>query len=99
MKWERLYKDMRLSIDGLGIVFYSAGAVKDIPIGENFLEKEIYKIPVPEELGEAPAYNPRSARPKGKGNSQSASGKKRSCNGNRRRKKKSAPASPSPAKA
>ena len=42
MKWERLYKDMRLSIDGLGIVFYSAGAVKDIPIGENFLEKEYW---------------------------------------------------------
>ena len=42
MKWERLYKDMRLSIDGLGIVFYSAGAVKDIPIGEDFLEKEYW---------------------------------------------------------
>ena len=27
---------------------------------ENFLEKEIYKIPVPEELGEAPEYKPRS---------------------------------------
>lgn len=25
---------------------------------ENFLEKEIYKIPLPEELGEAPSYNP-----------------------------------------
>ena len=27
---------------------------------ENFLEKDIYKIPVPSELGEAPAYKPRN---------------------------------------
>jgi len=27
---------------------------------ENFLEKDIYKIPVPTELGEAPAYNPKA---------------------------------------
>lgn len=29
---------------------------------EDFLEKEIYKIPVPEELGEAPAYEPEKRR-------------------------------------
>lgn len=40
MKWEELNKNIRLSIDGLGIVFYSDGAVKDIPIGEDYLEKE-----------------------------------------------------------
>lgn len=31
---------------------------------EEFLEKEIYKIPVPEELGEAPEYNPSANRRK-----------------------------------
>ena len=29
-------------------------------IFENFLGRNIYKIPIPEELGEAPEYNPRS---------------------------------------
>ena len=93
----RIGRTARASNDGCAITFVSETEQNKFKQIENFLEKEIYKIPVPEELGEAPAYNPRSAKPKG--NSQSASGKKRSSNGNRRRKKKSAPASPSPAKA
>ena len=95
----RIGRTARANNDGCAITFVSETEQNKFKQIENFLEKEIYKIPVPEELGETPAYNPRSARPKGKGNSQSASGKKRSSNGNRRRKKKSAPASPSPAKA
>ncbi len=93
----RIGRTARANNDGCAITFVSETEQNKFKQIENFLEKEIYKIPVPEELGEAPAYNPRSAKPKG--NSQSASGNKRSCNGNRRRKKKSAPASPSPAKA
>ena len=93
----RIGRTARANNDGCAITFVSETEQNKFKQIENFLEKEIYKIPVPEELGEAPAYNPRSAKPKG--NSQSASGKKRSCNRNRRRKKKSAPASPSPAKA
>ena len=93
----RIGRTARANNDGCAITCVSETEQNKFKQIENFLEKEIYKIPVPEELGEAPAYNPRSAKPKG--NSQSASGKKRSCNGNRRRKKKSAPASPSPAKA
>ena len=93
----RIGRTARANNDGCAITFVSETEQNKFKQIENFLEKEIYKIPVPEELGEAPAYNPCSAKPKG--NSQSASGKKRSCNGNRRRKKKSAPASPSPAKA
>ena len=42
MKWEHINKDMVLSPVGLGFVFYSKGAVKDIPIGENYLEKEYW---------------------------------------------------------
>ena len=95
----RIGRTARANNDGCAITFVSETEQNKFKQIENFLEKEIYKIPVPEELGEAPAYNPRSARPKGKSNSQSASGKKQSSNGNRRRKKKSAPASPSPAKA
>ena len=93
----RIGRTARANNDGCAITFVSETEQNKFKQIENYLEKEIYKIPVPEELGEAPAYNPRSAKPKG--NSQSASGKKRSSNGNRRRKKKSAPASPSPAKA
>lgn len=93
----RIGRTARANNDGCAITFVSETEQNKFKQIENFLEKEIYKIPVPEELGEAPAYNPRSAKPKG--NSQSASGKKRSSNGNGRRKKKSAPASPSPAKA
>ena len=93
----RIGRTARANNDGCAITFVSETEQNKFKQIENFLEKEIYKIPVPEELGEAPAYNPRSAKPKG--NSQSASGKKRPSNGNRRRKKKSAPASPSPAKA
>ena len=93
----RIGRTARANNDGCAITFVSETEQNKFKQIENFLEKEIYKIPVPEELGEAPAYNPRSAKPKG--NSQSASGKKRSCNENRRRKKKSAPTSPSPAKA
>ena len=93
----RIGRTARANNDGCAITFVSETEQNKFKQIENFLEKEIYKIPVPEELGEAPAYNPRSAKPKG--NSQSASGKKRSCNGNRRRKQKSAPPSPSPAKA
>mgnify|MGYP000025324952 FL=1 len=93
----RIGRTARANNDGCAITFVSETEQNKFKQIENFLEKEIYKIPVPEELGEAPAYNPRSAKPKG--NSQSASGKERSCNGNRRRKKKSAPTSPSPAKA
>ena len=93
----RIGRTARANNDGCAITFVSETEQNKFKQIENFLEKEIYKIPVPEELGEAPAYNPCSAKPKG--NSQSASGKKRSSNGNRRRKKKSAPASPSPAKA
>ena len=63
---------------------------------ENFLEKEIYKIPVPEELGEAPEYKPRSndgrkrsnfkggGRRSG-GNEKSGSGKGGNRNNNKRR--------------
>ena len=77
----RIGRTARANNDGCAITFVSETEQNKFKQIENFLEKEIYKIPVPEELGEAPAYNPRSAKPKG--NSQSASGKKRSSNGSK----------------
>ena len=40
MRWENINKDMMLSPTGMGIIFYSEGVVKDIPSGEDFLNKE-----------------------------------------------------------
>lgn len=42
MRWENINKDMMLSPTGMGIIFYSEGAVKDIPSGEDFLNKEYW---------------------------------------------------------
>ena len=39
MKWEHLCKDIILPLDGLGMLFYSEGAVKHIPVGEDYFEK------------------------------------------------------------
>ena len=35
MKWENINQDMVLSPTGMGIIFYSKGAVKDIPCLNN----------------------------------------------------------------
>lgn len=43
MKWETIKKDITLQLDGLGIVFYSEGAVKNIPVGMDFLTEEFWK--------------------------------------------------------
>lgn len=42
MKWENINKDMVLSPTGMGIVFYSEGAVRDIPIGKDYLNEEYW---------------------------------------------------------
>ena len=58
----RIGRTARANNDGVAITFVSEkeqGAFRGI---ERFLEKDIYKIPVPAELGEAPAYNPRSGK-------------------------------------
>ncbi|MBT9774991.1 hypothetical protein GPL15_00520 [Clostridium sp. MCC353] len=41
-------QDITLDIDGMGIVLYSPGAVKDIPISYNFLMQEFNR---PEDIG------------------------------------------------
>ena len=52
--------------DGVALTFVSEKEQSNFKSIENFLEKEIYKIPIPTELGEAPEYKPRSFS-KGKG--------------------------------
>lgn len=81
----RIGRTARANNDGVAITFVSEkeqGSFKQI---ENFLEKTIYKIPVPEELGEGPEYNPRSRGGKGGG------GKRTLRKGSSSQKRKAAP--------
>ncbi|MGN0035876.1 MAG: DEAD/DEAH box helicase [Bacteroidaceae bacterium] len=73
----RIGRTARANNDGLAITFVNEkeqGKFKSI---ESFLGKDIYKIPVPEELGEAPAYEPRSSKGgSGRGRRRGGSGSK-----------------------
>lgn len=56
----RIGRTARANHDGCAITFVSEKEQTQFKSIENFLGRDIYKIPVPEELGEAPEYNPRS---------------------------------------
>ncbi len=71
----RIGRTARANRQGVGITFVSEKDQDRFGMIEQFLEKEIEKMPLPEELGEGPAYEPKL---KGKG------GRRRS-NGNNHR--------------
>ena len=54
----RIGRTARASAKGMSITFVAIEEQYKFKQIENFLEKEIYKIPMPEELGESPAYEP-----------------------------------------
>lgn len=54
----RIGRTARANNDGVAITFVSEKEQSSFRTIENFLEKNIYKIPVPESLGEAPEYHP-----------------------------------------
>ena len=56
----RIGRTARANNDGVALTFINEKEQSNFKSIENFLEKEIYKIPIPEELGEAPEYKPRS---------------------------------------
>lgn len=56
----RIGRTARANNDGVALTFVSEKEQRDFKQIEDFLEKDIYKIPVPIELGEAPVYNPKS---------------------------------------
>lgn len=58
----RIGRTARANHDGCAITFVNEKEQTAFKTIENFLNKEIYKIPVPEELGEAPEYKPRSGK-------------------------------------
>ena len=87
----RIGRTARANNDGCAITFVSETEQNKFKQIENFLEKEIYKIPVPEELGEAPEYKPRSndgrkrSSFKGGGRRNNGTGKSGNRNNNKRR--------------
>lgn len=56
----RIGRTARANAEGLAITFVSEKEQGKFYRIEKFLEKEIYKIPLPPALGEAPAYNPKT---------------------------------------
>ncbi|MCD8030156.1 MAG: DEAD/DEAH box helicase [Bacteroides sp.] len=73
----RIGRTARANNDGVALTFVSEKEQTRFRSIEDFLEKEIYKIPVPQELGEAPEYKPRTFSGSGKG----GRGRKKSPNG------------------
>lgn len=64
----RIGRTARANNDGVALTFINEKEQSNFKSIENFLEKEIYKIPIPEELGEAPEYKPRSFNKNRNGN-------------------------------
>ncbi|MDL2330929.1 DEAD/DEAH box helicase [Odoribacter sp. OttesenSCG-928-A06] len=54
----RIGRTARASAEGLAITFVSEKEQGKFYRIEKFLEREVYKIPLPPEMGEAPQYNP-----------------------------------------
>lgn len=86
----RIGRTARANNDGCAITFVNENEQTRFKQIEDFLEKEIYKIAVPSELGESPAYNPRAgaARKGGGGRKKGASGGGRRRSGGRSASKK-----------
>ena len=62
----RIGRAARANHDGCAITFVSETEQVKFKSIEDFLEKTIYKIPVPEELGDAPEYAPKTTKGKTK---------------------------------
>ncbi len=62
----RVGRTARAESEGVALTFITQKDQGDFKKIENLIESEVFKIPIPEELGEAPQYNPQS-RPKNQG--------------------------------
>ena len=90
----RIGRTARANNDGVALTFISEKEQSNFKSIENFLEKEIYKSPVPAEVGEAPEYKPRSYNNK-RGDSskrRSFGGKRNNNNGKKGNNRPSSPA-------
>lgn len=81
----RIGRTARANNDGVALTFVNEKEQSNFKQIENFLEKEIYKIAVPEELGEAPEYKPRSYDGRGKRNFRPSKGGRNANKGGRKK--------------
>ena len=58
----RVGRTARAASEGVALTFITEKDQMDFKSIEDLIEKEVYKIPVPAELGEAPVYNPKARR-------------------------------------
>ena len=65
----RIGRTARAGAEGCAITFVSKDDQSRFAAIEEFIEREVFKLPVPEELGEAPEYNPKKNTIRGKGSS------------------------------
>ena len=86
----RIGRTARANNDGVGITFIGEKDQGHFRAIEELIEKEVYKIPVPEELGDTPEYNPRKKAASAKRGGYHKGGKKGSSRsgGSRNRTKK-----------
>lgn len=68
----RIGRTARANADGVAITFVCEAEQGKFHRIEEFIEKDIYKIPLPAEIGPGPEYNPRSFTPRKKGNSRNS---------------------------
>ncbi len=83
----RIGRTARANNDGCSITFVSEKEQTNFKNIEDFLDKDIYKIPVPDELGEAPEYKPQKITKSRPGRKFYGGGKNK--NGKYKRTKKS----------
>lgn len=62
----RIGRTARANNDGVAITFVNEKEQNRFKSIESFLEKEIYKLPIPAELGEGPEYKPRMSSSRGR---------------------------------
>ena len=72
----RVGRTARANNDGLAITFVSDDQQTEFGKIEDFIGRTIYKIPVPAELGETPAYNPKKKKTRPTSTSRNKSKKK-----------------------
>jgi superfamily II DNA/RNA helicase len=83
----RIGRTARANNDGCAITFVSEKEQTQFKALEDFLERNIYKIPVPDELGEAPAYNPKVSIRKNKKKYTGKGRKRNTAQGNKSNRK------------
>lgn len=72
----RIGRTARAETTGTAITFVNEKDQRRFSFIENLIGREIPRIPLPEEIGEGPAYNPTVRRPTGSGNRRNGNKKK-----------------------